>query len=99
MDAVDAIRAIKADGGLAVIAHPGQFDFYAVIEELIPFGLDGLEVYHPDQQPEDIERTLALCQRYHLFASGGSDYHGRYWRPISLGQCLAPDTCRYPLNF
>ncbi len=36
--AIDAVRAIKADGGLAVLAHPGLSDCWAMIPLLVSAG-------------------------------------------------------------
>ena len=84
-DVKDAVRAIKSDGGLAVIAHPGQLDSYDVAEECIALGLDGIEQYHPDHRPEDIRRAGRLADRYGLFTTGGSDYHGHFGRKAEIG--------------
>lgn len=71
-DAHDAVRAVKADGGLAVLAHPGQLDSFDLIPELVPDGLDGLELNHPDHTPDDLERIRRLADRYHLFLTGAA---------------------------
>ncbi|KIH69767.1 PHP domain-containing protein [Salinicoccus roseus] len=85
MDVHDAVRAVKADGGMAVIAHPGQLDSYDVIEELIPLGLNAIEQYHPDHTEDDVLRVGELCDRYGLVATGGSDYHGDFGAPVEIG--------------
>lgn len=77
-EAVDAVQAIKADGGLAVLAHPGQQDNYAVIPELAAVGLDGIEWNHPSHNAADRAKVQEYAAAYHLFLTGGSDFHGRY---------------------
>lgn len=85
IDYKDAIRAIKQDHGIAVIAHPGQLDSYNAIEESIALGLDGIELYHPDHTLEDIKKVIAIAERYQLLLTGGSDYHGSYGESVNMG--------------
>jgi predicted metal-dependent phosphoesterase TrpH len=73
----EAIALVHAFGGVAVVAHP--YDAPAVdalIAELVEAGLDGVETYYQGYSPEQIAHLLALCQRYDLVPTGGSDYHG-----------------------
>lgn len=76
VDARDAVRAIVADGGLAVLAHPGQLDSYDLVPDLVACGLGGIERFHPDHSPVDHVRCARLAVRYHLVCTAGSDYHG-----------------------
>lgn len=78
VDARDAVAAIVEDGGLAVLAHPGQLDSYDIVPELVACGLGGIERFHPDHAPVDHQRCAELAERFHLVCTGGSDYHGRF---------------------
>ncbi|GAA4703614.1 PHP domain-containing protein [Brevibacillus fulvus] len=73
-----AIQLIKQAGGVAVLAHPGIYHDDQLVEELAVFGLDGIEVWHPDHTEEDRQRYAELANRYGLLKTGGSDFHG--WR-------------------
>jgi hypothetical protein len=53
-------------------------------------GLDGLEVDHPDQPPEDRARWRALAAELDLEATGASDCHGALYG-YRLGVCRTPD--------
>ncbi|KYG89732.1 MULTISPECIES: PHP domain-containing protein [Metasolibacillus] len=86
VDVFAALRAIKADGGIAVLAHPGQLDSYEIAEELIKEGLDGIELVHPDHNEQDYERIVTMANKHGLLMTGGSDYHGRYGTEIALGK-------------
>ncbi|WP_107840572.1 PHP domain-containing protein [Metasolibacillus meyeri] len=86
VDVFDALRAIKADGGIAVLAHPGQLDSYEVAEQLIREGLDGIELVHPDHNEDDYERIVTMANKYGLLMTGGSDFHGRYGTEVALGK-------------
>ncbi|MBP5403901.1 MAG: PHP domain-containing protein [Elusimicrobiaceae bacterium] len=85
VSAVEAIKHIKKVGGLAVIAHPGlvsnQWDFPAWVEA----GLDGIEVFYPAHSFAMRQELLYLADRYGLFATAGSDFHGP-----KGGRTLAP---------
>lgn len=72
----EAIELILAAGGIPVLAHPGRSGTEEFIGKLITVGLQGLEVYYPSHTPEMIVHFLDLVNRYHLYITGGSDYHG-----------------------
>lgn len=78
VDARDAVRAIVEDGGLAVLAHPGQLDSYDLVPALVACGLGGIERFHPDHTPKDHKRCADLAERHNLACTGGSDYHGTF---------------------
>ena len=72
VDARDAVAAIVEDGGLPVLAHPGQLDSYDLVEELVPLGLAGIEQHHSDHAPADHARCAQLAERFCLFSSPAS---------------------------
>lgn len=76
VDAREAISRIHDAGGVAIQAHPGQMGKDEDIPRLIAWGLDGLEVHHPDHTHAMRERYARVCDRLGLIASGGSDFHG-----------------------
>lgn len=85
--ATDVVRAIREQGGHPVLAHPGQMDSWASIPSLAAAGLEGIEVHHPDHTEAHVRRAQDAADRYGLFATGGSDFHGRYGAPDHLGCC------------
>lgn len=87
VDMGDAVRAITEDGGVAVLAHPGQLDSYDVVPELVDAGLWGIEKYHPDHTIDDWHHVDCLAQRYGLACTGGSDFHGAFGDVPKLGEC------------
>lgn len=86
--AEDTVRAIREQGGVAVLAHPGQMDSWAAVPGLVRAGLQGIEVHHPDHGLADVERARQVAAEYGLFATGGSGYHGSFGKPKAVG-------CRY----
>jgi predicted metal-dependent phosphoesterase TrpH len=77
----DAIRLIRAAGGVAVIAHPfaslrGQILQSSDFIELKAAGLNGIEVNHRDQSNEERLSLLSIARDLDLVMTGSSDYHG-----------------------
>lgn len=90
VDVFDAVKAIVKDGGLAVVAHPGQLDSYDLIADLVPYGLGGIERNHLDHTAEDHQKVEALAKRFSLIMTGGSDFHGSYGATIEVGEIVSP---------
>ena len=87
----EIIEAIHEAGGVAVLAHPGFYDNFELLEELIPLGLDGVEVWHPENTPEQQELLISIAKKNDLLMTGGSDFHGAYNAyPVKLGE-YGPD--------
>lgn len=87
----EIIKAIHEAGGVAVLAHPGFYDNFELLEELIPEGLDGVEVWHPENTPEQQEKLIAIAKKHGLVMTGGSDFHGAFnMYPVRLGD-YGPD--------
>jgi phosphoribosyl 1,2-cyclic phosphate 1,2-diphosphodiesterase len=84
IDYVEALKAVRQDNGYAVIAHPGQLHSYELINDNHEL-IDGIEKYHPDHGLEDYEKVDALCRKYDLFITGGSDYHGDFGTAVDIG--------------
>ncbi|MFD1334953.1 PHP domain-containing protein [Oceanobacillus iheyensis] len=90
IDAFDAVEAIVKDGGVAVVAHPGQLDSYDLIPELAEVGLGGLERNHPDHTERDHDKVEALAEELDLIMTGGTDYHGGFGSSIQVGEISSP---------
>ncbi|MFF6773514.1 PHP domain-containing protein [Streptomyces sp. NPDC012637] len=89
LDPVDAIRLVKAAGGVTVFAHPlavkrGECVPESAIAELAEAGLDGIEVDHMDHDEPTRARLRGLAKELGLLATGSSDYHGSR-KTIGLG--------------
>lgn len=85
------IQQIESAGGLPVLAHPVRLGIRdpqqeeAFIAELRDAGLGGIEVYHSDHRPPDVERYAALAKKFGLAVTGGSDFHGSAKPNVQLG--------------
>ena len=78
IDVFEAVRAVKEAGGLAVLAHPDQQKNFWLIPELVNEGLDGLELNHHSSSPDGMITIRDYANRFNLFLTGGSDFHGRF---------------------
>lgn len=87
-DAAEVVRAIREQGGTAVLAHPGQTRTWEAVPELVAAGLEGIEAFHPDHARGDVELAFAAAREFDLLVTGGSDYHGRFGAPASPGACF-----------
>lgn len=89
----EAIQGIRGAGGIAVLAHP----FFAGgdgliigkemeerLRRLIEFGIQGVEAFYSGFSPKQINEMLSMADRYNLYVTAGSDYHGKN-KLIELG--------------
>jgi len=78
---VEAIALIRRAGGVAVIAHPfashrGQILKADDFADLLAAGLNGIEVDHRDQNPDERAMLRVIARELDLVITGSSDYHG-----------------------
>lgn len=72
----EAIELVLAYGGVPVVAHPALNTTPDYVEQMIQWGLRGIEVYHTRHSPEDVEQYRSLAEKHGLLITGGSDFHG-----------------------
>ncbi len=86
------VRMIVEAGGVPVLAHPKQLrrktlkEIEAVVDELIQYGLAGVEVLHGECEPERIPEYEGIARERGLLVTGGSDFHGTSKPDILLGR-------------
>jgi 3',5'-nucleoside bisphosphate phosphatase len=78
---VEAIALIRRAGGVAVIAHPFASHRGEILKpddfaDLVAAGLNGIEVDHRDQNPDERAMLRVIAQELDLVVTGSSDYHG-----------------------
>lgn len=81
----EAIQSILDAGGIPILAHPsyGDGDELLVDDELetrlkhvLAFGLKGVEAFYSGFSDKLRGEVLALAEKYGLYVTAGSDYHG-----------------------
>ncbi len=92
-DVHEALGIMKQVGGIAVMAHPGQFDSLELLEELAAAQtVQGVELNHPRNNEETRKKIETIAIKYNLITTGGSDFHGEYAeKPYPLGSFTSPD--------
>lgn len=84
-DGKESIETIIKAGGIPVWAHPlggegerhlKQEEFLPKLNEMIKFGIQGLECYYSRYNFEEINFLVKCAEKNNLLISGGSDYHG-----------------------
>jgi len=86
-----AIAWIVGAGGVAVLAHPARYGLSqtklrALLANFKAAGGQAMEVSTANEKPNIIQNLAALAQRFELYASQGSDYHGVNMPWIKLGR-------------
>jgi predicted metal-dependent phosphoesterase TrpH len=81
----EAIDAIAASGGIAVLAHPGRLRDYDIIGDLAERGLQGLEVFYPTHEAMQIQYFRDAAKRYNLVMTAGADFHDIRYHKRGVG--------------
>ncbi|MBR1819595.1 MAG: PHP domain-containing protein [Neisseriaceae bacterium] len=95
-----AVLAIINASGVAVIAHPARYKISAtamrnLIEEFKTYGGQAIEIATPVHSLNERLNLTLLANRYDLYASAGSDFHGNGEFGRIIGQTPdLPVTCR-----
>ncbi|MEN9451786.1 MAG: hypothetical protein RLZZ369_845 [Pseudomonadota bacterium] len=76
----DAVKWITEAGGIAVIAHPGRYNFtpneeFALFTEFKNHGGQGVEVVTGSHTVPEYQKYADMAQEFDLLASRGSDFH------------------------
>lgn len=99
-----AIKAILGAGGVPVLAHPPfgsgdqlilSDDMQKRLERLIGLGLQGVEAFYSGFSPRLQAMMLAFAEKYRLYVTAGSDYHGKN-KLVSLGDTNLSGPGEYP---
>ncbi|MFU0833181.1 MAG: Phosphoribosyl 1,2-cyclic phosphate 1,2-diphosphodiesterase [Oscillospiraceae bacterium] len=93
-DVHEVIARIHQADGIAVLAHPGEYDSYELLKQLAcDHEIDGVEVWHPSNKVGDEEFFSQIAQKYGLIMTGGTDFHGMYRKKcLPIGTCNTPET-------
>ena len=72
--AEEVTRIIRKAGGVAALAHPYKQTQY--VEKLVSYGLNGIEVSHPDLYENTAYLALQAADTFKLYHCGGTDHTG-----------------------
>jgi len=87
----DALSWIRDAGGIAAIAHPARYRLTAtrlraLIEDFSEAGGSAYEVVSGSHNDNEIRSMAGYCDKYQLYATAGSDYHGPENQWLHLGR-------------
>ena len=100
----EAIEGIVGGGGIPVLAHPFYGDGDELIlggdmekrlRRLIGFGLRGIEAFYSGFSEKLRRDAVLLAEKYSLFITAGSDYHGRN-KLVKIGDTGLQAVKEYP---
>ena len=82
----EVIDMINENGGVSVLAHPGNNlkDKYALFDDMAMLGLDGVEVFSSYHDEDTIAYFYEKGKEYAMLITCGSDYHGKTKPAITL---------------
>lgn len=94
------IKAIKATGGIPVIAHPyNNFkDDISIVEELIDLGVEGIEVFSSYHDKKQMSELLKIANERKCYITAGSDFHGKNKPQLQIGDTGCPVEAEKILN-
>ena len=83
----EIIGIINRNQGKAILAHPGVNlkGHEGILGEILDLGIDGVEAFSSYHTPEQAAEFYWQVQKRGLFATCGSDYHGKTKPAITLG--------------
>lgn len=92
----ECISLIKQAGGVAVLAHPAQThldddSMDQLLRKLKDYGLWGIEAVYSSHSPEQIYKYLSIANKFGLFPTAGSDFHGANSQVTDLGIPVSED--------
>ena len=82
-----AIKVIKENGGLPVLAHPANNvkENIPLLETIITCGIRGMEVYSSYHSEAQVLFYKEFALKHKLLVTCGSDFHGKTKPSISIG--------------
>lgn len=81
ISAQDAMGLIRGAGGIAIWSHPAIHfrndpdGLERMLQQLIEWGIKGMEVFNPSHTEDDVEYLEGLITKYQLLRTAGSDFH------------------------
>lgn len=87
------LEILQESKAVVVFAHPSVYNSMELVQELAAAGkIDGIEVEHPRNTEADRAACRALCAKYGLILTGGTDFHGSNSKdPKPLGTCTTAE--------
>lgn len=87
------LELARGTSGVVVLAHPSVYSSMELAAQLAAQGaIDGVEIDHPRNTPQDKAALHELARQYGLIVTGGTDFHGMHMsKPTPLGAMTTRD--------
>ena len=73
--AEEVIKIVRQAGGVIALAHPNEI-WLSYLDKLVDYGLNGIEISHPNIQPHIPYLASEAADKYNLYRCGGTDHDG-----------------------
>ena len=96
------IKAVHKAEGKCFLAHCMLYsnDFKNSLESFLEtYDFDGLECFHTFFTTSQSEYLIKLCDKYNIYKSGGSDYHGHSRSECILGKSTEGQNINLSLSY
>lgn len=70
----EVIQTVRKAGGVIALAHPARQTHF--VEKLVGYGLNGIEVCHPNLDETEEKLAQEAAKTYNLYRCGGTDHTG-----------------------
>ncbi len=72
--AEEVIKTVRKAGGIIALAHCNEH--IEMLDKLVGYGLNGIEVSHPDLYRNYASLAVEAAEKYNLYRCGGTDHTG-----------------------
>ncbi len=72
--AEEVIKTVRKAGGIIALAHCNEH--IELLDKLVSYGLNGIEVSHPDLYRNYASLAVEAAEKYNLYRCGGTDHTG-----------------------
>lgn len=94
----DILDVVSLSNGIAVLADAAcLLDEMEVLEEILDYGIEGIEVFQSSYTRADMASLLQVAQRKKLFITCGSNFYGNQ-KDVELGLCRCPKEAESLVN-
>lgn len=84
----ETIKIINDNGGVAVLAHPGNNlkGKFEIFDEMVKVGIQGVEAFSNYHNEDTVKYFMNKGRELNILITCGSDYHGKTKPAIELGE-------------
>jgi predicted metal-dependent phosphoesterase TrpH len=77
----NAVETVLSSGALPVLAHPIFAKDQSILNDIISYGIIGIEVWSSYHSEDDTRKYIDIASKHGLIGTAGSDFHGPTAKP------------------